>query len=249
MNIIYETPVESGNPAEPSAYSPASAGSYYYDENTNKILTQEEYLKKLGTTEEHILQKFNEEYGDKYSNRTYDFSHIIFWYDDNNELQFSSYNIDMMDSNTADFNLIINRESYKTGEVAPDKSPFGETVDHEEKYTDEVWAGSWWIEEYYDGAFVLFAWNKESGLTYPFRVEITKPDKDAGFTVRTFREAAIGDTKDRILQLYPEIDPQEQEMLNDTEDLFRLSGNGYLYLEFHFEKDVVTKIAAGAIID
>jgi hypothetical protein len=177
-NIIYENLVENGEPSKPDNYYPASVQSFYYNENTNKVLTQSEYLLALGTSEEQILQQFNREYGDQYTNRTYDLRHIMFWYDGNNDLQFSAYYIEQMDSNTADFHLVVN-----------------------------------------------------------------------GFTVETYRGAVVGDTRSRILELYPEIDPDEQYLLNGTKDLYRLTGNGYLYLEFHLENDIVTKIIAGTIID
>ena len=250
LNVLYENLREGGNPAEAGDYHTTYVESFYYDENENRVLSQEEYLQKLGITEEQILQQFNEEYGDQYRNRTYDFSHILFWYDSDNQLQFSPYQIDQMDSNTADFHLIINGERYKMGMAAPEESPFGEATNREEKYYGEVWAGSWWIEEFYDGAYVLYSWNKEAGSKTPFHVEITEADEDVRFIAYTYRDAAVGDTKDRILELYPEIDPQEQSLLYDTEYLLKLTGNdGYMYLEFHFNNDVVTKIAAGILID
>lgn len=248
LHIIYEGLKEKGNGADARDYEAASVESYYYDENKQQVLSQEEYLDALGYTEGNILDLFNAAYGEKYINRTYDFSHMIFWFDEENALQFSTYNIDQMDWNSADFNLIINGKAYVTATAQPKDSPFGKALKSEEKFYDEVWAGSWWLEEYYDGAYVLYSLKKETGERYPFHVEVTKANKDAEFDVRTYRGAVIGDTKEKILELYPEINPAEQKLLNDTENLFVL-GPWYSYVKFYFANNVVVKLEAGMIID
>lgn len=250
LDLLYEKLKENGNGADPDDYYINTVESYYYDENAGRVLSQGEYLAALGYTEDDILKIFNEEYGEKYSNRTYDFSHIIFWFDEESELRFSTYYIDQMDSNTADFALVINGGKYQTGALAPPISPFGEAVKSEEKFYDEVWAGSWWAEEYYDGAYVLYSLNKETGGKYPFHVEITSPNREDGFKAYTYRGAEVGDTREQILALYPEINPEEEKQRHGTDDQINLEGNGgYSYLEFHFKGNIVVKLTAGTLID
>lgn len=250
LYLILEYLREGGNGAVAEDYHVNFVESFYYDESTQQVLSQEEYLAALGYTEADILNLFNAEYGEKYKNRTYEFRHIIFWFDEENNLHFSTYNIDQMDSNTADFALIINGNPYSTGIREPKDTPFGEALKSEEKFHGDVWAGSWWVEEHYDGAYVLYALNKETGERFPFHVEVTKANKDASFDVYTYRGATIGDTRSKILELYPEIDPTEQKLRYDTENLLALEGaGGYLYLKFHFKDGVVAEMESGTIID
>lgn len=151
-------------------------------------------------------------------------------------------------NNTDNLNPIINGTEYQLGEVAWEESPFGEPLKSEEKYYNEVWAGSWWLEEVYDGVTIMYALNKESGERFLYRIEITEPNSKNGLQIFTDRNAAVGDSKERILSLYPEIDPVEQEQLNGTNNQLSLWIN-YLYVEFYFENDIVTKMVMGVYID
>ena len=152
------------------------------------------------------------------------------------------------ETNTINLNPIINGTEYQLSEVALGEGPFGKPLKSEENYYNEIWAGSWWLEESYDGATIIYALNKETGEKYPYQIEITKPNSENGLQVYTDRNAAVGDSKERILSLYPEIDPEEQRQLNGTGDQLSLWIN-YLYLEFYFENDIVTKMVMGVYID
>jgi hypothetical protein len=250
LHILLENLKEGGNATVPEDYYVTTVESYYYDENTQKVLSQEEYLAGLGYTEEDILNLFKKEYGERYSNRTYDFQHMVFWFDEKNRLQFSAYYIDQMDSNSADFALVIDGEAYPTGVSDLKHTPFGEAIKSEEKFYGDVWAGSWWVEEHYDGAYVLYSLHKQTKRRYPFHIDITKGNDETAFKVYTYRGAAIGDTKARVLALYPEIDPEKAWERYNRDNLLVLEGNGgYFYLEFHFEDDVVVQLSTGTLID
>lgn len=249
LNLIREVLKEGGDAANPEDYIVGSVLSYYYNENAKKGMTQNEYLKAVGYTKEGILNEFNKKFNNQYTNRTYGYVDLIYWFDEQNQLQFCTANIDNMDCNTADFSLTVNGKKYEFAVLADEVSPFGAPIKKEKEYSSEVWAGSWWIKESYNGAYVLYLSDEKSGKKYPYHVELTRPNDD-NLQVFTYRHAAIGDTREQILKRYPEIDPLEQEQRNGTKDLLQLEGNGgYLYLEFYLTDNIVTKITAGVLID
>ena len=243
LNIIGKSLKDNGDASNPGDYVISSVYSYYYDENQDKVLTQDEYLNALGYNKQDILDSFNKKYGEIYKNRTYDFDFLTFWFDENNKLNFLSDKIDNMYWNTVDFDPIINGTTYPLGGRSSDWSPcpFGSAIDSKENYYEQVWAGSWWLEEHYSGAFVRYELNKDTGEKYPYHVEITKPNED-GFQVFTYQNATVGDSKEKILSLYPELEPVEDQKV------YEMYGD-YLTLGFYFENDILTKIVFDVYID
>lgn len=79
--------------------------SYYYDENTGNVLSKEQYIEKMGYSEDDILQLFNERHGedfqkvkepDQYKDLIYDYNDLLFYFDKNGELQFITTPLDAM---------------------------------------------------------------------------------------------------------------------------------------------------------
>lgn len=225
--------------------------SWYYDEKKQEVISQETYLKVLGLSEEDILDQFLMEYGERYSDRVYGFSDLIFWFDEGGKIQFSTNNIDAMDSNTADFDLLIDGKAYAMG--TEEKFPGGgKLLSSKDEYSAEVWAGSWWRTEVYENGRILYSLDPDTKETAVCQVSVTGSDRTSGNLpeIRTLRGAGLGDSRQQILQLYPEIDEREQQRLTGSSDELWIEGEGgYLNLTFLFKGDKVAELRTSILID
>ena len=68
--------------------------SYYYNEYSGEILSKEEYIEKLGYTQEDIIQNFKERYNGKYDDVPFKFNDILFYCDQDDNLQFFATYVD-----------------------------------------------------------------------------------------------------------------------------------------------------------
>lgn len=249
LNIIEDT--ISLSAWDEKEYSRKFAWPYYYDENTGEVLTKEEYLAKLSYSEEDIMEAFHSEYGDTYRNYTYGFNDLIFYFDETNTLQFVNTNIEMLVPDNAEYlfslyqtlNGITGQRHY--GLDSQEDFPEKQMLKSEIPENYDTFSGTHWLIESYDGVEVLFLVNEESEKKYVYRIETTRVNnKEEGkLEIYTYRGAQVGDTKETVLRLYPEIDAKRQAVDYMTED--------YLYygppdfgptLEFYFEDDIVIKL-------
>ena len=248
LNIIENTTAI--NAWDEREYVRTFVWSYYYDENTGDVLNREEYLKRLQYSEEDIMEAFNLEYGDAYRNYTFGFDDLIFYYDENNALHFVNTGIEMLTPDNIEFMFTM----YQTlrGITGQLYYGLGSQVDFPEmgmiqsEVPDyDTYDGTHWLIEYYDGVTILYLVNEESENKYVYKIETTRINvKEEGkLDIYTNRGAQVGDKKEHVLKLYPEIDAQKQASDYMTND--------YLYygppdfgptLEFYFENNVVNKI-------
>lgn len=119
--------------------------------------------------------------------------------------------------------------------LKPDKS---ETVRMEDY--DVWWPDDYWYETRYDGLTLLCYHGAEEDGNAIFKIETTRDD------LWTYRGARVGMTKAEILDLYPEIDPEEPWGAEWGNHLAYQSNPGALadlYIHFTFDEgDVLTKI-------
>lgn len=249
LNIIEETITLSA--WDEKEYSRKFAWSYYYDETTGEVLTKEEYLHRLPYSEEDIMEAFRLEYGDTYRNYTYGYGDLIFYFDETNTLQFINTNIEMMLPNNVEFLFSMYQTLYgitgqrRYGLDSQEDFPEKDILKSEIPENYDSFPGTHWLIESYEGVEVLFLVNEESEKKYVYRIETTRVNnKEEGkLEIYTYRGAQVGDTKETVLRLYPEIDAKKQAADSMTEDYLYFGPEDYgPTLEFYFEDDLVNKI-------
>jgi hypothetical protein len=217
--------------------------SIYYDENTGEVIDQAEYLFKLGYTLDDIKKIFIEEHKEDYGKYMDSYEHLLenlyFYFDEENNLQFMTDEVDIALANYAEF--MLNVEGKLFGLHSTSDFPSLSLQDTEVLDYDNIWDNTHWIREYYEGVELTYLVNEEEDMKYAYGIEITG---DSAKEICTHRGIKIGDSLIDLLNAYPEIDPSEQVEVYGTDDFLTYPFGIFGYtIEFYFKDEIIDKIA------
>ena len=149
--------------------------SIYYDENTGEVIDQAEYLFKLGYTLDDIKKIFIEEHKEDYGKYMDSYEHLLenlyFYFDEENNLQFMTDEVDIALANYAEFMLNVEGKLFglhSTGDFPSLSLQDTEVLDY-----DNIWDNTHWIREYYEGVELTYLVNEEEDMKYAYGIEIT----------------------------------------------------------------------------
>lgn len=227
---------------------------FYYDENKGKEINQVEFLKGINISLKDILDAFKKEYEDEFNDVCYGTGSLLFWFENEDKLCFSPYLIEQIDCDDSEHFLYIDNIPVVLGSnIEALGIKLGKPDKTNNEFIAELSGGTELINDFYDGISITSFIHPETGIKTVILISAEetgekddgKNNKDSKHKIQTKRGVSIGDSKDSVLSLYPEIDLNEQELFQYNSDVLSFpSPDGYITLDFEFIDDKVVKISS-----